>query len=467
MKQQTHQAAKGLGFAMRSLAVLTLTLGVYASAQTGQLISPAPSSPAPPTSPSAQPAPEPPATATPDQSNPSTVTPRYLFSCVLSLLARTSPSTVAAGLNQGIADWFGAGPGVAAGNSVTARILAPTPSLNVPALVNTLPTASAQTPSSGTVSAVVSEQLGAAGAPSSTAVVTPVAVAPGDVSPAVSPHVSCTGATPPTVSSAQGQTVPGAATGLGPMSASGGTPMPLPGNPPAIVSAQLGISGATNGPSTVVSPNVPSPSATAPAVASTQRPVASGATTAPVAAAGAASLYAGFAFEVHAIGPGSSETTVNPATYIFHSGDRFLVYYRPSLPGRISVFNVNSLGEVSQIESRILPGGELAKLGPYQLTDPTGDEKLRLVLQPCSTPELLAATRNIVKADSAPVNAGADLRISTCDKVSSLASSAGTRNIVKVAMDGKTGFALDPVNSQELKSGRLLPRETSITIRHQ
>jgi hypothetical protein len=33
-------------------------------------------------------------------------------------------------------------------------------------------------------------------------------------------------------------------------------------------------------------------------------------------------------------------------------------------------------------------------------------------------------------------------------------------------MDGSTGFALDPVNNQELASGHLLARETTIAIHH-
>jgi hypothetical protein len=85
----------------------------------------------------------------------------------------------------------------------------------------------------------------------------------------------------------------------------------------------------------------------------------------------------------------SSETAVDPATYIFHSGDRFLVYCRPSLPGRVRVSNVSPVVEVIPIAS--LTAGELAKPGPYQLTDLVGDEALRLVLEPCSTPELVAA----------------------------------------------------------------------------
>lgn len=184
----------------------------------------------------------------------------------------------------------------------------------------------------------------------------------------------------------------------------------------------------------------------------------------PSAPAPAPTLYAGIAFEVHLLGAGGSETTVDPGSYVFHSGDRFLVYYRPSLPGRVHVSNVSPTGEVIPIETLTLAGAQLAKLGPYQLTDPAGDEALRLVLEPCSSPELVAATRNIVKA--ADSGSGSDLTLGSCATSAQPAAGVGTRNIVKTTMDGNTGFALDPVNSQELASGQLMPRETTIAIHH-
>lgn len=186
----------------------------------------------------------------------------------------------------------------------------------------------------------------------------------------------------------------------------------------------------------------------------------------PLPPAPAPTLYAGIAFEVHVLAAGGTETTVDPGSYVFHSGERFLVYYRPSLPGRVHVFNVSPTGEVIPIETLTLAGAQLAKLGPYQLTDPAGDEALRLVLEPCSSPELVAATRNIVKAtDSAP-GSGSDLTLGSCPTAALPAAGVGTRNIVKTTMDGSTGFALDPVNSQELATGRLTPRETTIGIHH-
>jgi len=185
---------------------------------------------------------------------------------------------------------------------------------------------------------------------------------------------------------------------------------------------------------------------------------------APMAAA-APGLYAGIAFEVHVLGSDGSETTVDPATYVFRSGERFVVYYRPSLPGRVRVFNVNPSSEVIPIETLTLAAGQLAKLGPYLLTDPAGDEALRLVLEPCSSPELVAATRNIVKAEDTAPAVGNGVAIPSCPAAASTPV-PGTRNIVKATMDGGTGFALDAVSSQELASGRLAARETTIGIHH-
>ena len=37
---------------------------------------------------------------------------------------------------------------------------------------------------------------------------------------------------------------------------------------------------------------------------------------------------------------------------------------------------------------------------------------------------------------------------------------------VTVAVEGNTGFAFDPVSSQELQSGQLAPREFTVMFRH-
>lgn len=184
----------------------------------------------------------------------------------------------------------------------------------------------------------------------------------------------------------------------------------------------------------------------------------------------AGALFAGLAYEVHAVLPGGSTAPVNPATHDFLTGDRFLVFYRPTLPGRMEVFNINPAGLQTQIDGVELAGGQLAQLGPYEFAAMKGEDRLRLVLRPCSTPELTLATRDIinVSASAAPAvasPAGA-FALGTCGPVTRSAGTAVTRDIRKVALEGTTAFALDPVSAQERTSGQLDSREVTIVFRH-
>jgi hypothetical protein len=354
-----------------------------------------------------------PAQPTPfDPSNPAGASPRFLFAGALALVVKSVGASVVSGLSQGIVNWFNTRAGQFGGApGGVAPWMPPMPmggniaGAYPPGYIPPLPPAGAATPWM------------------------PPTPMGGDIA----------GAYPP---------------GFLPASPPLGSVAPW--TPPAPVGG--GIAG------TYPPGSVPS---TQPWMMSGPNPVTPGAPplVGAMPAAVVPALYAGIAFEVHFLGPGGTEITVDPTTYIFRSGDRFLVYYRPSLPGRVRVSNVSPLGEVIPIETLTLAGGELAKLGPYQLTDPAGDEALRLVLEPCSTPELVAATRNIVKATDTGTG-GADLHIGSCQASTSAAAGVGTRNIVKATMDGSTGFALDPVNSHELASGHLAPRETTIAIHH-
>lgn len=186
----------------------------------------------------------------------------------------------------------------------------------------------------------------------------------------------------------------------------------------------------------------------------------------PTGGAGDA-LFAGLAYEVHAFQPGGGAVPVNPATHDFRTGDRFIVLYRPTLPGRMDVFNVNPAGRRTQIDSAELAGGQLARLGPYEFSAMTGDEQLRLVLTPCSTPELTLATRDIVKVADAATAPGVGLNLVNCGGFATRSiDGPATRDIRKVAVEGTTGFALDPIAADERESGRLAPREVTINLRH-
>jgi hypothetical protein len=178
-------------------------------------------------------------------------------------------------------------------------------------------------------------------------------------------------------------------------------------------------------------------------------------------------LYAGIAYEVHAMAADGSPTIVNPANYIFHTGDRFTVQYRPSMPGHMDVYNVNADGKRTRIDSVTMAAGELATLGPYEFRNKTGDESLRLVLSPCSSPQLLVATRDIVNVGPTASTAGSPaVQLGECKAVTSSDTAVTVRDIAKIAVDDGTAFALDPVSKKELSSGQVTPRQISIVFHH-
>lgn len=207
--------------------------------------------------------------------------------------------------------------------------------------------------------------------------------------------------------------------------------------------------------------------------ATTADPAVVAASQSPAATGNA--MFAGMAFEVHLQDASGATYPVDPATYEFRSGDRFLVFYRPTLPGRMEVFNINPAGVQTRIDAVEVAAGQLAQLGPYEFSGMTGDEALRLVLAPCSTPQLVVATRDIVKVGagaSLPAAAAAQPSFAACGStfgvgVRGIGSGAiRTRDIRKVAVEGTTGFALDPVSAEERASGNLAPREITIVFRH-
>jgi len=195
---------------------------------------------------------------------------------------------------------------------------------------------------------------------------------------------------------------------------------------------------------------------------------------APTSAPAPAQLYAGIAYEIHLLQRDGQTFPVDPLTYTFRTGEQFRVYYRPSLPGRVDVFNINAAGQQAQIDSSIVAAGELASLGPYEFTLLQGEETLILKLTPCATPATYAATRNIVKAQGAP-NTGASnypadnqLGFDSCNNTSTrgLKARPRTRDIRKVSVEGGTSFALDPIGAGELGGGDMAPRQITITLHH-
>jgi hypothetical protein len=188
------------------------------------------------------------------------------------------------------------------------------------------------------------------------------------------------------------------------------------------------------------------------------------AVTAPAAGSTMPTLFAGVAYEVHALGPGGSDTQINAATYQFRTGDQFKVYFRPSTPGRMDVYTINPLGQQTLIDSVSMAAGQLTTLGPYAFTATTGDESLRLVLTPCATAQLLASTRDIVNVSSG--SQPAPVTLPGCSATASRGVSLATRDIQKVAVDGSTSFALDPIAQSELAAGQVTPRAVTIYFHH-
>jgi hypothetical protein len=190
------------------------------------------------------------------------------------------------------------------------------------------------------------------------------------------------------------------------------------------------------------------------------------------------SLYAGLAYEVHAIGRSGETRTVDPATHYFATGDRFVVMYRPSLPGQVALYNITfapdgrPLGPEKLIDTVNVAAGELTRLGPYEFRYNQGRESLRLILTACRNDALMATTRDIVKVDEMPVasqpsTAPAAINFQNCSTVAARGvDRPQTRDIVKVSAEEGTMFALDPVSPQEIQAGNIAPRELTLTFNH-
>jgi hypothetical protein len=183
------------------------------------------------------------------------------------------------------------------------------------------------------------------------------------------------------------------------------------------------------------------------------------------AATGQGALHAGVAYEVQAIAPDGSVRTVDAASHAFHTGDQFQVQYRPLLPGRVDVFNIDPRGSKSRVDEATVAAGQLATLGPYRFVDAKGLETLKLVLAPCSSATLAARTRGIVKSDAAGT-ADAALRIADCADPRTRSLQAKARAIVRTTVEGSTSYALDPLSRGEAASGFVGARELSISLLH-
>ena len=191
-------------------------------------------------------------------------------------------------------------------------------------------------------------------------------------------------------------------------------------------------------------------------------------------------IYAGLAYEVQAIGRTGATMTVDPATHTFSTGDRFVVMYRPSLPGQVALYNTTyspdgrPLGPEKLVDTVNVAAGELTRLGPYEFRNNQGREALRLLLTACRNEQLMATTRDIVKVDDIPSVAQAEIAkepgavtFPNCSMVAARGvDGPQPRDIVKVSSEEGTMFALDPVSPQEIQAGNIAPRELTLTFNH-
>lgn len=176
-------------------------------------------------------------------------------------------------------------------------------------------------------------------------------------------------------------------------------------------------------------------------------------------------LQAGIAYEIYVQGPESQWIRVDPQTFVFATGQQFVVAYRPNLPGRVAVYNVNPRGQETAIDSKNVSGGQLATLGPYEFSGQKGDELLKIVLAPCVSPQMPVITGDIARVANAAVNA-LPFRLSQCTPETDAPRPVGTRDIKKVSMEGGIAFGLDKLSESELQTGNLTPRSLAIGLQH-
>ncbi|HPF27601.1 MAG: hypothetical protein R3F58_01510 [Steroidobacteraceae bacterium] len=194
--------------------------------------------------------------------------------------------------------------------------------------------------------------------------------------------------------------------------------------------------------------------------------VASAAPESPVAAP---ALHVGLAYEIMLVMPDGHRRIVDPASHVFMTGDRILLELRPAQPGWLDVVNVDPSGRTRALDSRTLAAGELLTLGPYEFVDVKGADVLRLVLSPCSSPQLTDRTRSLVNVAAIPDanRLEPQLQLVRCsDGRTRSAVPVVSRSIRKVEQDEGTSFALDPVGAAELASGQLQAREVQIVLQH-
>jgi len=194
--------------------------------------------------------------------------------------------------------------------------------------------------------------------------------------------------------------------------------------------------------------------------------LAPGGDTTPTSATDTSMLYAGLAYEVRLLTPSGGSRVVDPARHHFQTGDRFEVQYRPTLPGRVLVSNLDPAGNASTIDAQDVAAAQLKTLGPYEFVGSPGIETLQLAMTPCGSPEMNSVTRSIVKADAGAPLVSAAPSIAECNDPRVRGLTRRIRSIEKTAVQGSTTYSLDAVSKDERQSGLLAQRTVSISLQH-
>jgi hypothetical protein len=132
--------------------------------------------------------------------------------------------------------------------------------------------------------------------------------------------------------------------------------------------------------------------------------------------------------------------------------------------GIVEAFNIDNTGREELIDQQQLAAAQFVTLGPYEFVNVKGSETLRVNLRPCVGNAGGAASRGLVRAQIRPELAAVLLN---CEDPALNQQKTAARGITKVAVEGGTNFALDPVSRSEIASGQIAPREVSIRFQHQ
>lgn len=171
-------------------------------------------------------------------------------------------------------------------------------------------------------------------------------------------------------------------------------------------------------------------------------------------------LQIGFAYEVYRVTGGRNER-VDPARFVFRTGDQFHLRFMTNMPGIAEAYNISPEGVETRLGSWTVPAAQQVTLpanGYFRFQGNPGQELFRLRVIPCAVD---AASRDRVLAVAGPV--AADL-LPDCAAVTRVATT--TRSIGLVENTGGTNYGVVPVDQAEVQAGAFSPRQVTIRMTH-